>query len=170
MMTSAAAEEDFAIRDVWVFHSDRGYAVQADLTVKKTKKLQEILKSGININLKFELHFIQQNDWWLDKTLVDIVWMPTISYDSLLKRYVFANGDDRYEHHQLEKVLERVGRLRSKPDDLIARVVAVENISISAIFEIEIKSLPQPIQVDLLTSNEWDISSGWKFFSLDLRT
>ena len=60
--TTISAAEDFTVQDVWLFNSERGYAVQADLTIKKTEKLRDLLHGGFDVCLKFELNFIQERN------------------------------------------------------------------------------------------------------------
>ena len=168
--TTISAAEDFTVQDVWLFNSERGYAVQADLTIKKTEKLRDLLHGGFDVCLKFELNFIQERNWWPDKTLVNIVWAPKISYDSLLARYTFTSGKNRYEYRLLEEALKRAGQLRAAPDDVMERLAKAEKVYVSALFELDIENMPQPIQVDLLTDDEWEISSGWKRFPIKIRS
>ena len=78
-----------------------------------------------------------------------------ISYDSLLARYTFTSGKNRYEYRLLEEALKRAGQLRAAPDDVMERLAKAEKVYVSALFELDIENMPQPIQVDLLTDDEW---------------
>ncbi len=166
-----ARAEDFEVRDVWLQRTETGYAVQADLALADSKKLRGILASGAPLRMSFEVRFVRERNWWPDEDLGFVAWEPSLSFDSLLSRYVVTSGERKTEYDSLSAALARLGRLRSKPSDNpgFARLSETPRIYVIARFEAEISHLSAPMQVDLLTDEEWESSSGWRRFPLRVR-
>ena len=166
-----ATEEDFSVRDVWLQKTESGYAVQADLAIADSEKLRGILQSGVPLQMRFEMRFIRERNWWPDEDLGFVTWEPSLAFDSLLSRYIVESGERKTEYDSLSAALGRLGRLRAKTSGNRAfdRLRELQGVYIIAQFEANISNLSGPMQVDLLTDDEWDISSGWKRFPLQVR-
>ncbi|MGI9337484.1 MAG: DUF4390 domain-containing protein [Gammaproteobacteria bacterium] len=162
---------DFAVRDVWLQKTPEGYAVQADLAVADSQKLRAILKSGITLRMHLEMRFLRERNWWLDEDLGFVTWEPSLSFDSLLSRYVVVSGGRKTGYDSLSAALGRLGRLRARSSDNpgFARMRELKGVYIIAQFEADIGNLSAPMQVDLLTDDGWDTSSGWRRFVLQVR-
>ena len=156
---------DFVVRDVWLQKTDGGYAVQADLAVADSKKLRAILKSGVQLQMRFEMRFLRERNWWLDEDLGFVTWEPVLSFDSLLSRYIVASGGRKTGYDSLSAALARLGRLRARSSGNpgFARLRELAGAYIIAQFEADIGNLSVPMQVDLLTDGDWDTSSGQRF-------
>lgn len=161
----------FSVGDVWLKQSPGGYAVQADLAVGDSDKLRALLKSGITLQMHLEMRFYRERNWWLDEDLGFITWDPSLSFDSLLSRYIVISGGRKTGYDSLGAALARLGRLRARASDnpAFSRLLALERVYIIAKFEMDIGNLPAPMQVDLLTDDDWDTSSGWRRFPLRVR-
>lgn len=161
----------FSVDDVWLQKTPEGYAVRADLGVADSAKLRAILKSGITLRMHLEMRFFRERKWWLDKDLGFITWDPALSFDSLLSRYIVISGGRKTGYDSLGAALARLGRLRARSSDnpAFARLRELNNVYIIAQFEADIGNLSAPMQVDLLTDDDWDTSSGWRRFPLRVR-
>lgn len=161
----------FAVRDVWLQKTDDGYAVQADLSVADSDKLRAILKSGITLHMHLEMRFLRERRWWLDEDLGFVTWEPALSFDSLLSRYIVISGGRKTGYDSLSAALARLGRLRARSSDNpgFARMRELRGVYIIARFEADIGNLSLPMQVDLLTDDDWETSSGWRRFVLQVR-
>lgn len=170
-LAAMASDGDFAISDVWLQKSADGYAVQADLAVADVEKLRAILKSGITLRMHLEMRFYRERNWWLDEDLGFITWDPSLSFDSLLSRYIVVSGGRKTGYDSLGAALARLGRLRARASDnpAFARLRELESVYIIAQFEADVGNLPAPMQVDLLTDDDWETSSGWRRFPLMVR-
>lgn len=161
---------DFDVRGVWAIKKDGGYAVQADMILRHSEPIQELINGGYSANFRIEIRFLQSR-WYWDRVVGDITWNGELSYDVLLDRYILRAGDTARNYTSLESALNKITQLRAQASSVpgFVRIFEQDDVYLQARFRLEIDHLPQPVQISLLLSNEWDITGPWQVFPLIIR-
>lgn len=167
----AAAEDDFAVVNVWFEKSAAGFAPRAELQIRQTERMQDILEVGYDLQLLLELRFLKRRDWWFDEELGNIDWRGVLSYDAYSKRHVLNVGGSTKQFRSLAAAVDAATRIRAQPS-AAPRFTAIfeqDGVYLSARFSMPIDNLPEPIQIDLLVDDEWDTGGAWTTLPLTIQ-
>lgn len=173
---ASAHAEDFTVDDLWFVQRDAGYSIYADLGLAKTQAIDDLVQSGYTAMFLFEVQFIKER-WYWDEFIGDITWSGALSYDSLLQRYRLResgsdpDGDSPKHFATLADAMREILQIRAKPsrDPAFAKLFTRDNIYLQARFRLVANTLPQPVQIALLLSNDLDTTGKWRVFPLVMR-
>ena len=162
-ITAAAPEDDFIVADVWFERIGDGVAPRADLVVRQTERMRDILQVGYKLQLLLELRFLKRREWWFDEEIGNINWLGVLSYDAYSKRYLLSIDDNTRRFKSLAGAIQTATQLRAQPSSA-PRFIAIfeqHDIYLNARFSMPVGNLPEPIQIDLLVDDEWDTGGVW---------
>ena len=167
---SAQQGWDVAVHETWLENINESYSLNARLETGSEIGLRHLLQSGYSIRFRLDLQFMRTRNWLPDKEVGKVIWSPQVSYNSLLNRYTFSEGNTVEEFTGLLDALARAETFRTEPESqsVLRFIFRRPDTYVLARYEMLIDHLPQPLQVSLITG-EWDISSGWRRFETEIR-
>lgn len=176
LVASAAPShaDDLMVDDIWFVQRDAGYSIYADLRLDNTQPIENLVQGGYAASFLFEVQFIQKR-WYWDRIIGDITWTGSLTYDSLLDRYIVQEDQTQNQTQKqfanLDDALSEILQIRSKPsrDPAFERLFDSDNIYLQARFLLLLDGLPQPVQIALLLSNEFDSVGSWTAFELTIK-
>ncbi|MCH9705122.1 MAG: DUF4390 domain-containing protein [Proteobacteria bacterium] len=168
---TATAAEYSSVQRVWFEKKADGYAVRADLEVGQQEFVEKVLRGGYPLAFKFELNFMQRQEWYLDRVIGDLIWQGTLSYDSLTQVYLLVNESGREQRFStLTAALDKINQLRagSSNDRAYINILLRDDIYLRARFYYLTSHLPEPMQIGLLLDAIWN-NKEWITFPLEVR-
>lgn len=139
---------------------DEGYQLTADFSVNPGYEVQHALSLGIPLYFIGEFTLTRSRWYWLDEQIFQSEHTLKLSYNVLTRQYRISRGALFQNFASLDELL---GTLARQSSALIppAAVKKDGNYVASARFRLDTRQLPKMMQVNVLTSKDWDLDSGW---------
>lgn len=86
-----------------------------------------------------------------------------LTYLPTTNRYKISIGTFYTEYHSLEAALSALGSTKNWKviEDNALKDYSAKDISFSVRLSLDTKKLPKPFQINAITSNTWNLNSGW---------
>ncbi|MDD2721183.1 MAG: DUF4390 domain-containing protein [Gallionella sp.] len=141
-------------------NSDDGYQLSADFNVNPGYEVQHALSLGIPLYFTSEFMLTRSRWYWLDEQIFQSEHTVKLSYNVLTRQYRISRGALFQTFSSIDEMLRTMARQSSA----IISATAVKkdgNYIASARLRLDTKQLPKMMQVNVLTSKDWDLDSGW---------
>lgn len=150
--------------------TDEGYRLTADFKIVLPASVEEALKRGVTLYFVSELAVHRSRWYWLDTDIESFEQTTKLSYNTLTRQYRLSRGGLFQSFFELKDALRAVGYQTSPPIPVdllnnaaggyLARWVKKNShIGASASMRLDLTQLPKPLQVNALTSDQWNVES-----------
>jgi hypothetical protein len=159
LVTSAQAD-GITVNKAEIRSSEEGYQLSADFEVNLNFVVQQALSRGVPIYFIGEFSLTRSRWYWLDEQLFQGEQPIKLSYNVLTRQYRISRGALFQNFSDLNEAMRVIARQNSAgiAPDLLKK----DGSYMAAIrLRLDISQLPKLLQVNALTSKEWDIDSGW---------
>ena len=136
----------------------------AAIDLELSTSLRDALSGGTELRFIIEMQMMQQR-WLVDEELVRYAWTGAVRRREYGQGYEFqAFGDDTWQEASVAAdALRSLSVLRIQfTDPRLIADLANPRIYFNLRVEVDLDSLPNALKVDLLTSADWNFSSGWQ--------
>lgn len=89
-----AADAGFQVSSAWVNVRGAVFEVNARVDYPLDERMQQALDAGATLHFDLECVVEQQNRYWFDTTLVDVVLRRELAFSGVTQRYVLRTRDD----------------------------------------------------------------------------
>ncbi len=140
--------------------SEEGYQLSADFGVNLNYTVQQALSLGIPLYFVGEFSLTRSRWYWLDEQIFQSEQSVKLSYNVLTRQYRISRGALFQNFASLDEVLRMLARQSSS---LIpaASMQKEANYFAAVRLRLDTRQLPKLMQVNVLTSKDWDLDSGW---------
>jgi len=160
LLTAMAHAEGIAVNKAEMRSSDDGYQLTADFDINLSFVVQQALSRGVPIYFVGEFSLTRSRWYWLDEQIFQSEQSTKLSYNVLTRQYRISRGALFQNFASLEEVLRVLSRQSSTP--IPAQLMKKEgNYIASARLRLDTKELPRLLQVNVLTSKDWELNSDW---------
>lgn len=172
LFVAASANADgIAVNKAELRLSDEGYQLIADFDVNLNFAVQQALSRGVPIYFVSEFTLTRSRWYWLDQKIARSEQVTKLSYSVLTGQYRISRGSLFQNFDSLEHALLLLRRQSSAPippelihgsGGYIAKYIKPESRYFASVrMVLDIDQLPKLLQVNALTSQDWDLDSGW---------
>ena len=135
-----------------------------DVKVSASNNLLGALDGGTPVLYKLDL-LIRERTWYKDSVIANYQWFAEVRRLDYSQGYRYRRFGEQnwYEVLEFEEVVANMSEFRLKFDDpsLVSTIASNPDIYFEYRVEVDINNLPNLLRVDLLTSSDWNFSSGW---------
>jgi hypothetical protein len=140
--------------------SEDGYQLAADFGVKLNYTVQQALSLGIPLYFVGEFSLTRSRWYWLDEQVFQSEQSVKLSYNVLTRQYRISRGALFQNFASLDEVLRMLARQNSA--FIAAEAMKKEADYFAAVrLRLDTRQLPKLMQVNVLTSKDWNFDSGW---------
>jgi hypothetical protein len=136
------------------------YQLSADFNISFTYVVEQALQRGVTLHFISEFRLNRPRWYWFDEALVDSEHITRLSYNALTRQYRIGRGTLFQNFANLEDALQLLGHQSSTPVPLSELKPGSKHV-VSARMRLDVTQLPKPLQVNALTSKEWNLDSEW---------
>ncbi len=136
------------------------YQLAVDFGINFNYVVEQALMRGVTLHFISEFNLNRPRWYWFDDVLVASEQTTNLSYNALTRQYRIGRGSLFQNFSNLEDALRVVGHQASAPVPLTALKSESKHV-VSARMRLDITQLPKPLQVNALTSKEWNLDSDW---------
>ncbi len=140
--------------------TEDGYQLVTDFKINLNYVVQQTLSLGIPLYFVGEFSLTRSRWYWLDEQVFQSEQTVKLSYNVLTRQYRISRGALFQNFASLDEMLHILARQNSAyiPTELMKK----DSSYIAAVrLRLDTKQLPKLMQVNVLTSKDWDFDSGW---------
>lgn len=159
-LSAAAYAEGIDVNKAEMRYSEDGYQLAADFDVNFNYQVQQALSLGVPLYFVGEFSLTRSRWYWLDEQVFQSEQSVKLSYNVLTRQYRISRGALFQNFASLEELLRILARQNSSY--IPADVMKKDGSYIAAVrLRLDTRQLPKLMQVNVLTSKEWELDSGW---------
>lgn len=154
---------EIEVESAWVNVRGAVFEVNARALFPADERVREALDAGATIDFGLQAVVEKQNRYWLDTTLVDVIYRRALSWNGVAQRYVLKDVDSGQVRSfaTLDEALEAAGEVVNWP------VVVEPQLDPDATYGIRVRagyrrgSVPAALRTLMPWSDGWSLRSGW---------
>ncbi len=150
---------------------DDGYHLSATYDINLNFEVQQALSRGVPLYFVGEFSLTRSRWYWLDEEVYRGEQTIKLSYNMLTRQYRISRGALYQNFESFEDAMNILARQTSPPipaelmkreGNFIADLIKKDGSYIAAVrLRLDTAQLPRLLQVNALTSKDWDLNSGW---------
>ncbi|MFY9259653.1 MAG: DUF4390 domain-containing protein [Gallionella sp.] len=157
---SLAYADSISVNKTDVRVSEDSYQLAANFNIRLSFVVEQALSHGVAIYFVSEFNVTRSRWYWLDEEMIKSEHIIKLSYNVLTRQYRISHGALYQNFPTLEDAL-RVMQRQSSPAILTDLFKKTGNYLAGARLRLDIEQLPKLLQVNALTSKDWELDSGW---------
>ena len=161
--STAYAQQGLAVRSVEFEPSENNARMVVEMDLGLNDSLRSALEGGSEIEYVAELHIIKDG-WLFNNVFKRYRWVAVLRRRSLGQGYEY-HGFAQQLWQTADSTREAFTQMNTMTllfeDPVELRDMLDPEVFFSHRVEVNLSKLSNPLQVDLLTSNDWLFSSGW---------
>ena len=142
------------------------YVLNADFEIVFDRVLEEAINKGVGISFLVEFQISQPRKYWFDDEIITVRRQITLNFHALTRQYLVS-----YEGHQksFETLAEAQQALMHIDGWKVVSKSLLENgetYQAALLMRLDKAKLPKAIQVDAISSENWNLASeiySWSF-------
>ncbi len=158
----------FSIKDVQIKLVDNEYRLNARIEYQLSEQAHEALSNGVPLTLKVRL-FVEKvwRGFWEPSPFAETLSFQ-IRYHALTELYRVVDGQTGDEQNFVtqDAALFALGEITDLPLVSIAKLTAGEAYQLRMRADLDIESLPLPLQPLAYLGRGWKLTSGWSQWPL----
>ncbi|HCI54106.1 MAG TPA: DUF4390 domain-containing protein [Gallionella sp.] len=160
LCATAVRADGIEVNKAEIHASEDGYQLSADFNVNLNNVVQQALSLGVPLYFVGEFTLTRSRWYWLDEQVYQNEHSVKLSYNVLTRQYRISRGSLFQNFASLEDMMRILARQNSGyiPVDAMKKD---GNYIASVRLRLDTKQLPKLMQVNVLTSRDWDFDSGW---------
>lgn len=160
-LSAVTAQADgIAVNKAEIRLSEDGFQLAADFDVSLNYVVQQALSLGVPLYFVGEFSLTRSRWYWLDEQVFQSEHSVKLSYNVLTRQYRISRGSLFQNFANLEEMMRILARQNSAyiPADAMKK----DGTYMAAVrLRLDTRQLPKLMQVNVLTSKDWDFDSGW---------
>lgn len=135
------------------------YHLNADFDVDFSDEVQEALNKGVPLNFLVEFQIVSPRHYWFDDEIVTVSSRVTLSYHALSRQYLLNRNNHQLSFSTLQEAKEEFSHLHDW--QVVEKSLLKKGEIYQAALRIRLdqSKLPKPLQVDALSSEDWNMVS-----------
>jgi len=171
LFAATAHAEGISVNRAELRLGEVGYHLTASYDINLNFAVQQALSRGVPLYFVGEFSLTRSRWYWLDEEIYKGEQTVKLSYNVLTRQYRISRGALYQNFASFEDALNILARQNSpvipaelikKDDSYIAELMKKDGNYIAAVrLRLDIAQLPRLLQVNALTSKDWDLNSDW---------
>lgn len=160
LLAASAYADGIVVNKAEMRAGDDGYQLTADFDVNLSFVVQQALSRGVPIYFVGEFSLTRSRWYWLDEQVFQSEQSIKLSYNVLTRQYRISRGALFQNFSSLDEMLSVLSRQTSAL--IPAQSMKKDgNYIAAARLRLDTTELPRLLQVNVLTSKDWELNSDW---------
>lgn len=154
-----AGNSSLNIKSAELVADEDTFMLNADVDIKFSPKIEEAVSKGFVLNFLIEFQLAKPRKYWFDDEIATVVNEVSLSYHALSRQFLLVRGEQKKTFVRLDEALDDLSdisdiKVFQKSD--IDKSVQYKAV---LLMRLDTKKLPQALQGDAISSDEWKMSS-----------
>ncbi len=158
--------ENVSVKSLDLVQEEENFTLNSEFDIRLNPTVEEALNRGVSLNFLAEFELVRTRPYWFNETLVTAQFPLKLNYNALTRQYQLAAGDYHGNFASLNEALSELGHIRAwkVAERLSLKKGQIYRVGVQ--FHLDTSVLPKPIRLSVLASNEWTLTSGWRYWTL----
>lgn len=161
-----AAAEGITIRTAELEPLDDGYLLDADFQLELTPTLVDAVSHGVTLDFVLEFELWRPRAWWFDESVTSFREHRRLSFVPVTRMYRVNQGSNYETFPSLADALNALSHVHAMPASDRVALHRGQRYEASITLRLDTSQLPKPLQIETLSSPEWQLSSPVHRFSV----
>jgi hypothetical protein len=157
--TAFAGDSSMTIRSASLVALDDAYALNADVDVKFSEKMEEAISKGFELNFLIEFQLAKPRKYWFDDEIVTVTHHVTLTYHALSRQFLVIRGDQQKAFVRLDEATDDLSDISELKVFQKSEVEKGEQYKAAVLMRLDPRKLPKVLQGDAISSDDWKMSS-----------
>ncbi len=160
LFAASAYADGIGVNKAELALTDEGYQLVANFNVNLNAVVQQTLTLGVPLYFVGEFSLTRSRWYWLDEQVFQSDQIIKLSYNGLTRQYRISRGALFQNFTSLDEMMRMLERQNSAyvPLDALKKD---SSYTAAVRLRLDTKQLPKLMQVNVLTSKDWNFDSGW---------
>lgn len=160
LFAASAYADGIGVNKAELALTDEGYQLVANFNVNLNAVVQQTLSLGVPLYFVGEFSLTRSRWYWLDEQVFQSDQIIKLSYNGLTRQYRISRGALFQNFTSLDEMMRMLERQNSAyvPLDALKKG---SSYTAAVRLRLDTKQLPKLMQVNVLTSKDWNFDSGW---------
>ena len=168
LCSAGAKASSFSVKDVQISKADKAYLLNARIDYLLSDEAHTALSNGVPLTLRVQL--VVEKVWrgfWEPSPFAQTLWFQ-IRYHALteLYRVVDMQTGDEQNFVTREAALHALGEMNNLPLVRLVQLIPGEEYQLRLRADLDIESLPLPLQPLAYLGRGWKLTTGWSQWPL----
>ena len=154
-----AAASSLHIKTAELSATEETYLLNADFEVNFSSEVEEALNKGVPLNFLIEFQVVSPQKYWFDDEIVTKTSHVTLSYHALSRQFLINRNNHQQSLATLQEAKEELSHLHQWPVLEKSLLKKGETYRAALRIRLDQSKLPKPLQVDALSSEDWNMVS-----------
>jgi len=133
-----------------------GYAIDLSTT------LEDALRRGVQLTFVQTFRATRPRSYWFSEDIAEVSRVLRLSYNALLRQYYVTVSGHTTSHPSLEDALDFIGDFNDWAVLHQSQISRKHQYVLAVRMYLDVSQLPKPLQVNAVTSQRWQLDSGWR--------
>lgn len=164
--SAAHAESGIHVKTAELNLVDEVYQLKGEFEVNFSQAVEDALNKGVPLNFIVEFELNRPRWYWLEESIASAQQQIRISYHALTKQYRLQVNEQQKTFTSLAELKAELSRIQEWK--VVERAQLRKRYSYEARLrmKLDLTQLPKPLQVNALTSKDWNMESEWYLWTL----
>ena len=158
-----ATASSISIKNAELVAVEEAYVLNADFDIDFNDYMEEAINKGVPLSFLIEFQVVSPRKYWFDDEIETDSMPITLSYHALTRQYLVNISMNKQSHQKaFETLSEAVAELSHLRDWKVLDKSLVDKgviYNAALLMRLDQKKLPKALQVEALSSEDWDLKS-----------
>jgi len=161
-----AQADGINVRTVELEPLEDGYLLDADFDLELTPTLVDAVSHGVTLDFVLEFDLWRPRAWWFDESVTSFREHRRLSFVPVTRMYRLNLGSSYETFPSLADALHALSHVHAMPASDRVALHRGQRYEASITLRLDTSQLPKPLQIETLSSREWQLSSPVHRFSV----
>jgi hypothetical protein len=145
---------------------DNAYVLNAEFDINLDKALEEAVNKGVALSFLVEFQIVKPRKYWFDDEIVTVRRLITLNFHALSRQYLVSYDNHQKSFETLDEALNALMHIEAWKITPKTMLEKGETYRAALLMRLDKEKLPKAIQVDAISSENWNLASEiytWPF-------
>ncbi|MCB5185543.1 DUF4390 domain-containing protein [Methylobacillus gramineus] len=155
----SAAQSSLQIKSAELLPIEEAYLLDADFELTLSPAVEEAVNKGMSLNFLVEFQVVSPRKYWFDDEIVSLTSKVSLNYHALSRQYLVNRDGHQLSFTSIQEAKEELSSIKGwqvLEKDLLKKG---ETYQAAVRMRLDQSKLPKALQVDTLSSEDWNMVS-----------
>jgi hypothetical protein len=159
---ASAFADNVKLKQAQLLARDEGYVLDAEFDLELPGALVDSVNRGVALYFVLEVDISRPRWYWLDERPINYTRTYKLTYAPLVQQYRLASGLYSQNFARIDDVRRALSRVRSLPVADRSALKKGEAYQSQIRFRLDTTQLPKPLQLGVVGSRDWVVTTEWQ--------
>lgn len=154
-----AAGNTLLIRSASLTALEDGVFLNADAEINFGPEIEKAILKGYTFNFLIEFQLQVPRKYWFNDEIATVVQQVSLSYHALSRQYIVMRNEQQKTYANLDEAIEDLSAIHDLKVLELSDLEKGETYQAVLLMRLDHKKLPKTLQVEGMTSNNWEMTS-----------